>query len=64
MIADALATAISVLGPDEGMHYAKTLNVAARLVVREQADDGNVTFRELLTPAYWHMLDDEENENE
>lgn len=62
MIADALATAISVLGPDEGMSYAKTLNVAARLVVREQADDGSVPFRELLTPAYWLMLDDEENE--
>lgn len=58
MIADALATAISVLGPDHGLAYAQSLQVAARLVVREHDQHGIAHYREILSPAYLHMLDD------
>ncbi|MBR7799875.1 FAD:protein FMN transferase [Undibacterium fentianense] len=53
MIADALATAISVLGPDAGMRYAERLNVAARLIVRE-----NSGIQVHLSPALTAMLDE------
>ncbi|MBY0574612.1 MAG: FAD:protein FMN transferase [Undibacterium sp.] len=52
MIADALATAMTVLGLERGMEYAKQLHVAARFIVRE-AD----TYRQTLSPALMAMLD-------
>jgi thiamine biosynthesis lipoprotein len=45
--ADALATALLVMGPDEGLSFAKAGSLAALFLVRE--DDG---FRELTTPAF------------
>jgi thiamine biosynthesis lipoprotein len=52
MIADALATAMMVLGPEAGMDYAKKIKCAARFVVR--LEEG---YREYWTPALWAMLD-------
>ena len=46
--ADALATALGVMGPDEAFALAMTQEWAALLVVRE--DDG--AYRELATPAF------------
>jgi thiamine biosynthesis lipoprotein len=53
MQADALATALFVLGPEEGFNFAAHHNVAARLVSR--ADGGYV---ERMTPQLVAMLGD------
>jgi len=53
MIADALATAITVLGLEAGMAYAKSLCAAARFIVRD--NDG---LSEHRSPALIAMLDD------
>jgi len=52
MLADALATAITVLGPAEGMAFAAARALAAYMIVRD--GDG---WRELLSPALAAMLD-------
>jgi thiamine biosynthesis lipoprotein len=52
MLADAWATAITVMGPDRGMRLATRHGLAARLVRREGA-----TGREYMTPALAAMLD-------
>lgn len=52
MLADAWATAITVLGPDRGMRLATQHGLAARLVER-RGDAG----REYVTPALAVMLD-------
>ena len=52
MCADALATALMVLGPDEGYAYAAARGIAARFVVREPGGP-----QERATPAYAAMLD-------
>jgi thiamine biosynthesis lipoprotein len=52
MMADAWATAITVLGPDKGMALATRQGLAARLIRRE--GDG---AREYMTPALAAMLD-------
>ncbi len=54
MIADALATAISVLGLEQGMAYAKQLQVAARIIVRTA-----LGFDEHLSPSMLAMMDEE-----
>ena len=55
MIADALATAISVLGLEQGMAYAQQLQVAARIIVREETG-----LREHLSPAMLAMMDEDD----
>ena len=52
MLADAHATAVTVLGPDAGYEYALRHNLAALLVDRRQ--DG---WRERMTPGLAAMLD-------
>ncbi len=47
MIADALATALMVLGPDEGRELARRENLAVLFLVREGED-----YREIMTPAF------------
>lgn len=47
MEADALATALTVMGPEKGLAWATEHKIAAVLV--ERTDDG---FRELVTPAW------------
>jgi FAD:protein FMN transferase len=51
MQADALATALLVLGPDDGFLLAERLNLAARFVMRHA-----VGFEERMTPALAVML--------
>jgi thiamine biosynthesis lipoprotein len=51
MIADAWATALTVLGPDPGLETATREALAARWILRD--GDG---FREVLTPALEAML--------
>ena len=47
-LADAFATALMVLGPDEGYEFAIAEGLAALLVIHESADQ----FREKTTPAF------------
>jgi FAD:protein FMN transferase len=51
MYADAMATALTVMGPDEGPAYAAALKIAAAFVVR--TDDGLV---EIVSPAFTAMM--------
>lgn len=51
MLADAEATAITVLGPDRGMRWAETRGLAVQMLVREEGG-----FRECLSPALAAML--------
>lgn len=53
MMADALATALQVLGPEEGMDFATRHGHAALFILR----DGN-GYTERLSPALKMMLDD------
>jgi len=46
--ADALATALNVMGPQEGFRWAQERNLAALLLVRE----GDGEFHELATAAW------------
>ena len=55
MIADAWATALTVLGPDAGPATAEAYDLAAQMVVRTA--DGMV---EHLTPAFVAMMDEDE----
>jgi thiamine biosynthesis lipoprotein len=48
MLADPLGTTLTVLGPDEGMAYAKEHGIAALFIL--YGDDG--TFSELMSPAF------------
>lgn len=48
MHADALATALTVLGPDEGLKYATSRNIAALFVVRSRNGD----LVEHMTPRF------------
>ena len=54
MIADALATAMTVMGLEAGMQYAKQLHAAARFVVRKENG-----FRTYMSPAFLAMMDDD-----
>ena len=51
MAADALSTALSVLGPDAGMRFAEERQLAARFLLR--APNG---LREVSTTAFKAML--------
>lgn len=51
MMADALSTALTVLGPQAGMAFAQRQRLAARFLVRTPAG-----FDELTTPAFAAML--------
>ena len=52
MKADALATALTVLGSDEGYDFAVARDIAARFIIRETAG-----LQEGMTPAFAAMLD-------
>jgi thiamine biosynthesis lipoprotein len=51
MLADAWATALTVLGPEEGLALAADKGLAARMVVRDRFG-----YREILSPALTGML--------
>ncbi len=56
MVADALATVLTVLGEQEGMAFARERNIAA-LFVRGALQAGRRRFVESMTPAFAAMLD-------
>lgn len=56
MIADGLATAIDVLGPEKGFRLAERLNLAVFLIIRE--DTG---FVEKMTPQFEKILNSDQN---
>jgi thiamine biosynthesis lipoprotein len=47
MQADALATALTVLGPDHGLAYARRHDLAALFILREPE-----AYRAVATPAF------------
>ena len=51
MKADALATALTVLGPESGFDFSAERNIAARFLIREATG-----LREQMTPAFAVML--------
>ncbi|WP_229427037.1 FAD:protein FMN transferase [Massilia atriviolacea] len=51
MAADALSTALSVLGPEQGLALAERQNVAARFLLRHQG-----ALREVVSTAYEELL--------
>jgi thiamine biosynthesis lipoprotein len=51
MRADALATALTVLGPDEGLRFAKDRSIAALFVVRN-----GTALVETMTPQFTAYL--------
>jgi len=52
MAADALSTALTVLGPAEGLEFAEQYGVAARFLLR----DGSAGLRELTSSAWRALL--------
>jgi thiamine biosynthesis lipoprotein len=53
MVADALATAITVLGPEQGFRLALEEKLAIYLITRE-----NNRFKEMMTPQFNNFLYD------
>ena len=51
MYADAMATALTVMGPEEGPAYAEALSIAAAFIVRAEAG-----MTEIISPAFAAML--------
>ena len=51
MYADAMATALTVMGPEEGPAYAEALSIAAAFVMRAEAG-----MTEIISPAFAAML--------
>ena len=51
--ADALATGLLVLGPEEGYRLAVEQNIAGLFLIEEEAGE----FQELATPAFQRLLD-------
>ena len=57
MMADALATALTVLGPEEGVAFAREHELPVRFIVRT-----NEGPKEILTPAFQAVLDSQKQE--
>ncbi|GAA0611573.1 FAD:protein FMN transferase [Brevundimonas kwangchunensis] len=53
LYADAMATALTVMGPIEGPAFATAMKIAAAFVVR-----GDTGLTEIVTPAFQAMLDE------
>ena len=51
MYADAMATALTVMGPEEGPAYSEALSIAAAFVMRAEAG-----MTEIISPAFAAML--------
>ncbi len=52
MLADAYATALMVMGPNQGMAFATRSNLAARFVATAEH-----SYAETLSPAFAEMLE-------
>ncbi len=57
MVADGLATAINVLGPDKGYQLAQQLNLAVFMIIREEN-----RFVERMTPPFQKFLAADHND--
>jgi FAD:protein FMN transferase len=57
MQADALATAISVLGPDEGLAFAREHGLAVLMLVAGNDAEGDAAVNEIMTPEFARHLD-------
>ena len=55
MKADALATALNVMGPEEGMAFARDRNLAVLMLIR--TDDGG--FREMTTEQFLRLREEQ-----
>ncbi|MFN3932152.1 MAG: FAD:protein FMN transferase [Brevundimonas sp.] len=53
MYADAMSTALTVMGPEEGPAFAEAVGIAAAFVVR-----GETGLTEIVTPAFTAMLNE------
>ena len=53
MFADAMATALTVMGPEEGPAFAEAMGIAAAFVIR-----GETGLTETVTPAFTAMLNE------
>ena len=51
MVADALSTALMVLGPDDAMDYAKRHQIAAHLILKSGS-----ALKEVHSPAFEILL--------
>jgi len=51
MMADALATAIDVMGPKEGLEFAKRYNLSVYLIVKEKN-----TYKTIYTPQFSSLM--------
>ncbi len=60
MAADAWSTALTVLGPEQGMATAERHGLAARFVARPMVDDAGPACTEWISSAMRAMLDDDE----
>ena len=58
MVADGLATAINVMGPEKGFNFAINRELPVLLIVRE-----NEGFRERMTPQFQKILKNNKNGN-
>jgi thiamine biosynthesis lipoprotein len=58
MVADGLATAINVMGPENGYKFALDRELPVLLIVR-----GNEGFKEQMTPQFQEILDYNKNGN-
>lgn len=51
--ADALSTALTIMGPEDGLAYAADMKLAVRFIVHRRGG-----LEEILTPAFIAMMDD------
>ena len=58
IVADGLATAINVMGPEKGFNFAINRELPVLLIVRE-----NEGFRERMTPQFQKILENNKNGN-
>jgi thiamine biosynthesis lipoprotein len=58
MAADAWSTALTVLGPEEGLALAERQGLAARFVARHTGADGAITYTETMSTHLRSMLDE------
>ena len=54
MMADAWATALNVLGPQEALSYAQKYNLQVMLIIRNPNGDYDVKYSPLMKPLIYH----------
>lgn len=54
MMADGIATALLVMGPENGLEYAEEMDLGVLFVIREKDD-----FHEIMTPSFKNLIQNE-----